>query len=181
MMLNNIDKSSVMEIQHPDHIQVMPHMKRQHRFCEMDDHQVDALADPDALAEFELQEDERLSEPENQKAKIFYLRFFEKMPYDEIGDICNITKQAAMKTYHSGRKRVEEVLIHMDQAGAAKTLIKRKGKMTDTQKMVVCKVVLGLTFVQISNLFGGKFSRKSIQWRVNDFKSKHQELLRVCV
>ena len=179
LILNNIDKSSVMEVHHEDGVHLMP-QKKQGRFCEMEEDFINAPAVEEFHREyFNLEPHEELNSPGSQKAKIFYLRFFERMPYEEIADICDITEQGAMDVYYRAKKRVDEVLVHMDQTKNAKILIKRKGKLSDTQKMFICKVILGLTCVQIGRLFGDRFSGGAIRQRLAAFQIKHRDQLAV--
>ena len=155
-----------------DIIQSFPE-KRMVRFTEMEAMERQDVI-PDRIDDNELYEPLK---PQHKNATVFYLRFFKRLPYEDIAVYIDSTANDAAKYYHEAKKRIIEIISFLDRKGTAEKLIARKVDLTENEKMFVCKVVLGLTALQISKLYGGKVKTRTIEERVRKMAKKYKAMV----
>jgi hypothetical protein len=152
-----------------DIIQNFPE-KRMVRFTELEEMETQDVI-PDSIDDNELYEP---LTPQHKNATVFYLRFFKRLSYEDIAVYIDSTPDDAAKYYHAAKNRIIEIISFLDRKGTAEKLIARKVDLTENEKMFVCKVVLGLTALQISKLYGGKVKPRTIEERVRKLRKRYK-------
>lgn len=124
----------------------------------------------------EIEYPELPEEPEiNQKAKVFYLRFFQKMSYEEISKLVGASPEDCSKKYYDALKRINKILTFMDVKADCEKLLAKDDGLTDEQRIWICKSIMRLTALQISKLFRGKYSPKAIEERARTAKQRYMK------
>jgi hypothetical protein len=166
------DNLAVMEKHSENGIQNFS-QKRMVRFSEMEN-----MPSPDVIPD--IIDDEELYEPltpQHKNATVFYLRFFKRLSYEDIAIYVDITPNEAAKHYHDAKKRIIEIIGFLDRRGTAEKLIARKTDLTENEQMFICKVILGLTALQISKLYDGKVKPRTIEQRVREMRKRYKGTL----
>jgi hypothetical protein len=162
------DNRAVMERHTKDGIENFA-QRRMIRFTEMDIPNQDVIED---------RFDDDIQVPrESRQAIVFFLRFFERLSYKDIAVHIDSTPDIASKFYHAALVRINEILSFLDRKGTAEKLLAKDDGLTETQRMFICKSVMGLTALQISRLYSGKVTPKTIQQRVRNETKKYKAVV----
>jgi len=124
--------------------------------------------------ENDIPDQEQTYAPENLKARVFYLRFFLRWTYADIAMDLSIPEKDAAKHFYAAKKRIDEILKYLDRTKKANFLVRYKGRFNDNQKMFILKHVMGLTCLQIAELFNNAISTKTIEERVRKLAKKYE-------
>ena len=160
---------AVMEKHTEDGIQNFA-QKRMIRFSEMEIPNQDAIED-------RFDDDDLHVPQESRQAIVFFLRFFERLSYKDIAVYIDSTPDIASKFYHAALVRINEILSFLDRKGTAEKLLAKDDGLTETQRMFICKSVMGLTALQISRLYSGKVKPKTIEQRVRNETKKYKAVV----
>ena len=92
--------------------------------------------------------------PKKQQTSVFIDRFFRQMPFLQIAEKHNISRQKVSGSYSDAKKRIEKVVKAMDRSEHAKSHERTQIKMQRNVRIFFLFALFELSVTEIANMMG---------------------------